>query len=70
MQITWPARPFFNEVTMTLADGLTADALIDAAAKEGILAGVKLDDKHIIIAVTEMQSREDINRYVSLVKTL
>jgi glycine dehydrogenase subunit 1 len=70
MQITWPARPFFNEVTMTLADGLTADALIDTAAKEGILAGVKLDDKHIIIAVTEMQSREDINRYVSLVKTL
>jgi hypothetical protein len=55
---------------MTLKGGLTADALIDAAAKQGILAGVKLDDNHIIIAVTEMQSRDDINRYVSLVKSL
>jgi glycine dehydrogenase subunit 1 len=70
MQITWQEHPYFNEVTMTLTDGLTADTLLAAAAKEGILAGVKLDDKHIIIAVTEMQSRDDINRYVSLVKTL
>jgi glycine dehydrogenase subunit 1 len=70
MEVTWPSHPYLNEVTMTLKGGLTVDALIDAAAKQGILAGVKLNDNHIIIAVTEMQSRDDINRYVSLVKSL
>ena len=51
-------------------DGCNADAVLDKALAEGIFAGVKLADDMLLIAVTEMQSRKDIDRYVQLVKSL
>ncbi len=46
------------------------DQIVDKALKEGIFAGVKLADDLLLIAATEMQTREDIDRYISLVNTL
>ncbi len=70
MKLKYPERPFVNEAVFCLAEPLTADRLIDEAAKEGILAGVKIDESEILVAVTEMQSKADIDRYVSIVKKL
>lgn len=70
MKLKYPEHPFVNEAVFMLADPLTADRLIDAAAAEGILAGIKIDEYEMLVAVTEMQSKEEIDRYVSLIKTL
>lgn len=70
MTLTYPGQPCLNEALFTLADPLTADMLIEKCAAEGILAGVKVDENQILVAVTEMQSREDIDRYVAIVKSL
>lgn len=69
MSLMYPDKPFVNEFLMKL-DGVTADQVVDAAMKQGIFAGVKLADDMLLIAATEMQSRADIDRYVSLVKSL
>lgn len=70
MKLKYPERPFINEAVFVLAEPLTADYLINEAAKEGILAGIKIDESEILVAVTEMQSKDDIDRYVSIVKKL
>lgn len=70
MEPLYPDRPFLNEVAMKVADGLSADAIIDALAAEGILAGIRLADDALLIAATEMCSPADIDRYVQLVKNL
>lgn len=70
MKVKHPDKPFINECLMGIADGYTADRIIEAAAAEGILAGVKVDEHQLLVAVTEMQSKADIDRYVSIVKNL
>lgn len=45
-------------------------ALIDAAAAEGILAGVRLDDSGLLIAVTERRTREEMEHLVKIVNAL
>ena len=70
MRLKYPERPFINEALFKITDPLTADHIIDAAASEGIIAGVKIDECELLIAVTEMQTREDMDRYVSIVKNL
>mgnify|MGYP004442776249 CR=1 FL=1 len=69
MRLMHPDKPFANEFLMKL-DGCNVDAVLDKALAEGIFAGVKLADDMLLIAVTEMQSRKDIDRYVQLVKSL
>lgn len=69
MHLQFPDRPFLHEFLMKL-DGITADAVIEAALKEGIFAGVKLADDLLLIAVTEMQSKADCDRYVSLINRI
>lgn len=70
MRLKYPERPFVNEAVFKLTDPLTADRVLEAAAAEGILGGVKVDDCELLIAVTEMQSQADMDRYVSLVKSI
>lgn len=69
MHLRFPDRPFLHEFLMKL-DGITADAVIEAALKEGIFAGVKIADDQLLIAVTEMQSKADCDRYVSLINRI
>lgn len=70
MQLAYADKPFLHEFLMKLAPGVTADAVIAKALEAGIFAGVKLADDLLLIAVTEMQSKADMDKYVSLVKSL
>lgn len=70
MRLKYPERPFINEALFKITDPLTADRIIEAAAAEGIIAGVKTDECELLVAVTEMQSKEDMDRYVSIVNKL
>ncbi len=60
--------PCLNETVMT-AD-FDIDELIRRGTEQGLLCGVKIDDRHIMIAVTEKQTDEEMDRYVNLVKSL
>ena len=44
--------------------------VLEAAAAEGILGGVKVDECEILIAVTEMQTKAEMDHYVSIVKNI
>lgn len=70
MSMRYPERPFLNEFAVDLAEPLTADAVIEAAASKGILAGVKLSDTSLLIAATETCAPGDIDDYVQLIKDL
>ncbi|MCC8071328.1 MAG: aminomethyl-transferring glycine dehydrogenase subunit GcvPA [Bacteroidales bacterium] len=68
MKLTFPDRPFLNEMVMTTS--FPAKALIDEAIEHGILAGVRIADDRLLIAVTEMQTRAQLEKYVEIVKSL
>lgn len=68
MRLTYPGTSFLNEFVMTTVDKV--DDIIAAGVAEGILPGIKLGDHEILIAVTEMQSRADLDRYVEIVSSL
>ena len=59
---------FFNEFLMTTT--VDVDSLIEACVNQGILPGVKVGDGEILIAVTEMNTREQMERLVEIVETL
>lgn len=66
----YPDRPYLNEVLLRVADGLTARQIIEAAAAQGILAGIEVAPDMLLVACTEMQNRADIDRYVELINDL
>lgn len=66
MKLAFPSKPFLNE--FAVITGLDTDALLEKLAEKGILGGVKITDDMILIAVTEMQSRDDIDLYIETVK--
>lgn len=70
LSLKYPGKAFLNETILELAGPLTADRLIEEAARHGILAGVKHTGSEIIVAATEMCSPEDIGRYVKIVESL
>lgn len=70
LTLAWPDRPYLNEVLLKVADGLSASCIIKAAAEHGILAGVEVASDLLLVACTEMQTAEDIDRYVELVNNL
>ena len=68
MSLAYPHLPFLNEFEMTTTVG--ADEVVDALARAGILAGVATGPHRLLIAVTEMRTADEINRYVQSVKDL
>ncbi|MBR1838320.1 MAG: aminomethyl-transferring glycine dehydrogenase subunit GcvPA [Bacteroidaceae bacterium] len=64
-ELLYPGQPFLYEFAVR-AKADTADALIERAAEAGYLAGVKLSDDTLLIAVTEQRSQEEIDRLVEL----
>lgn len=68
MSLTYPDSPYLNEFVMTVPCG--ADRYLESAAARDILGGVRIDDTHVMIAVTEMQTREDMERLVDAVMSL
>ena len=63
-----PDKPFLNEFRIETVAPLSADKFLDALAAHGILGGIALSDNEIIIAVTEMCTPAEIDRYVSIIK--
>lgn len=68
MQLTYPGHTFLNEFLMTCT--CSVDALIDRCADAGILAGVKVDSDKLLIAVTELNSKSAIDKYVDIVSKM
>lgn len=66
MKLKYPERPFLNEFLMKTE--IDVDDLIARCVAEGILPGVKTGKGEILIAVTEMNTRKEIDRLVEIVK--
>lgn len=66
--LLFPDKPFLNE--FALKCDFSVDTLIRRAADEGILAGVRLDNNTILVAATEMQSAQAIDKYVEIVNNI
>lgn len=54
-------KQFFNEFVIEVKD---ADNLLSKLKENGIIGGMKLDDRKILVAATEMNTDEDIQEYV------
>lgn len=67
-ELTFPGKPFLNEFCITTA--APASEIITRAMEQGILAGVALDDHRMTVAVTELQSKEDMDCLTEIVKAL
>ncbi len=70
VELAYPARPYLNEALLRLKPGLSARKVIETAAAHGILAGVEVAPDLLLVACTEMQTPDDIDAYVELVKNL
>lgn len=57
---------YFNEFVVTLP--VDAQALADALAEEGIVAGLPLEGKRLLLAATEMTTDDDIETLVRVMK--
>lgn len=61
-------QPFLNEFCVTY-DG-DVDELITSCADAGFMAGVKVDDHTLMLAVTEQRSMEEIDELVEIIKQI
>ena len=57
-------KNFFNEFTIEVDD---ADKFLANLKSHNIIGGLKLDDKKILVAATEMNSKEEIELYISAI---
>jgi len=55
-------KNFFNEFTIEVND---TDKFLEKLKNEKILGGIKLDDKRILVAATEMNTSEEIDKYIT-----
>jgi len=64
----WSKEPFFNEFTVRCP--IQASEIIDHLLEQNILAGYNLSEeypdleRHLLVAVTEMNSRDDIEQFI------
>lgn len=67
MKSAFPNTYFFNEFALRTID-LDIDAFIGACTSEGILPGVKIAHDMLLVAVTEMQTQEQMDHFVNIVR--
>ncbi len=63
---TYPDSVYLNEFCLTATDATYIDNFMQQAETEGILAGVKLSDNNLLIAVTETASKESLEKLVEI----
>ena len=63
---TFPGQPFFNEFCVDYDGDL--EALLDECVANGYLAGVKVGEKTLMLAVTEQRSTEEIDELVEIME--
>ena len=59
-------QPFLNEFVIETPK---ADRIMELGAEKGILAGVKIGENRLMLAFTEMRTKEQIDKLVELIKT-
>ncbi len=57
-------KNFFNEFVIEVED---ASILLEKLKKKNILGGIKLDNNHILVCATEMNTENDILDYISVI---
>ena len=55
---------FFNEFVVEIDD---ADKYLANLKEQGILGGIKIDKRHVLVCTTEMNTEEEIINYVEAV---
>jgi glycine dehydrogenase subunit 1 len=69
-------KPFFNEFALTLPKNQSVDAVLNALSERGVLGGLKLGthfkelNNMILVAVTEMNPKEELDLFVHSLKEL
>ena len=59
---------FFNEFCVTYDKDV--DILLKACAEAGVMAGIKIDDHTLMMAVTEQRTREEVDELVDAIKQI
>lgn len=67
-RLKYADKPFLNEFVLTT--DFNVDELIKKGAEQGILCGVKVADNELLVAVTEMRTREEMDKLVDLVAVM
>ncbi len=67
-RLRFPDKPFLNE--FLLETEVDVDMLISRCMEQGILPGIKLGENLLLMAATEMQTREDVDRLTAIYKSL
>ncbi len=67
MHLKYSTSPFLNEFVMK--SEINLDDLIKECVAHGILPGIKIAETEILIAVTEMQTRNQIDSFVKIVES-
>lgn len=70
VRLTYPNQPYLNEFSVDIVDPLDTAGVLGALSANGILGGVAVDSSQMIVAVTEKRTKEEIDKYVSIIKNL
>ena len=65
-ELAYPDKPFLNEFTVKTS--LDIDKLQAECSAQGILAGVKIAEDKLLLCVTEMRNKAEIDKLVNIVK--
>lgn len=65
-EMAYPDKPFLNEFAVKTS--LDIDKLQAACSDQGILAGVKIAEDKLLLCVTEMRSKTEIDKLIDIVK--
>ena len=66
--LTYPDKTFLNEFTLTTQ--APAKCIVDEALKSGILAGVAIAENLLLVAVTEKQTVEEMDKLAEIIEKL
>lgn len=70
-RLAFPNKPFLNEFLLDVDGNISVDLFIERCIREaGILPGIRVDGNRILMACTEMQTRDDVRRLVEIFKSL
>lgn len=61
-------KPFYNEFVMEIPAGSSSEKISSNLLKNGICGGLNLDNNKLLICCTEMNTVQDIEYFVSIIK--
>ncbi len=64
----FPGKPFLNEFALDM--DVDVDRFIDLCLAERILPGIKIADGRILVAATEMQTRQQADRIIAILESM